>query len=158
MSEEMKNNEVAENVESTDAGTTVDDHAADQRRQEKKYTDDDVDKIVAKKINRERERLNKLLNEEQQISELEQRERNVYLRELKADAKDALIERGLPYELASVLDYTDEDAMNKSIESIEAVFNNAVQRAVTDKLRGNVPTRGNPVGNQDQAIKNAFRP
>ncbi len=42
---------------------------------EKKYTDEDVDRIIAKKIAAERKRMSKLFNDEQQESELDKREK-----------------------------------------------------------------------------------
>ena len=85
-----------------------------QDQPEKKYTDADVDRIVAKKIAAERKRIQKLFKAEQQESEIEKRERDVTRRELMADAKDALVSDGLPSSLAKVMDYSDKEAYEKS--------------------------------------------
>lgn len=129
--------------------------------QEKKYTDSDVDKIVSRKINRERERLQKLFKEEQEVSELELRERNVSMRELKADARDELEKRGLPLRLVDVLDYTDRDTMEKGLDSLETSFKEAVAFGIKDALRGSTPRTGTmsyPTLEAEKALHNAFKP
>ena len=96
---QMMGNEVAESVEdvTTEKKTEAQgEEQAAQKAPEKKYTDEEVDKIIARKIAAERKRMSKLFADEQQVTEIEQRERNVLLRELKADAKDALIDQGAP--------------------------------------------------------------
>ncbi len=69
MSEEMNN----EMIEDVDAAATEDEAGAqpqeDGQEQPKKYTDADVDKIVARKIAAERKRVAKLAEAEQQESE-----------------------------------------------------------------------------------------
>lgn len=57
-------------------------------------------------------------------------------RELKATAKETLVAEGLPLELAEVLNYTDADTCNKSIEAVKTAFQGAVEKAVNEKLKG----------------------
>ncbi len=156
MSEDVKNIEVIEDVEAatTDKEQENGDDSERQEHQEKKYTDDDVNKIVAKKIKRERERLRKAFDDEQQESELEKRERNVLKRELKADAKDMLVEEGLPYTLSNLMDYEDKEAFDKSYKEVTSIFREAVQRGVKDVLKGNIPRVS--TGNPKDPIKEAF--
>ena len=59
--------------------------SAIEQKPEKKYTDADVDRIVSKRLNREREKLSKALGEGQKESELEIRERKVLERELSIE-------------------------------------------------------------------------
>lgn len=63
-------------------------------------------------------------------------------RELKATAKEALAGKGLPLELADVLNYTDADACSKSIDAMEKAFQASVEKAVNEKLRGTTPKGG----------------
>lgn len=154
-SEELKNT----TVEHVDAVTTEENTGAqseETQEPEKKYTDKDVDRIVAKKIASERRRMQRLFEEEQQVSEIEQRERNVLLRELKADAKDLLTEKGLPASLAELLDYSDKDAVDRSLQEVGEIFRSAVERGVKDRLRGNTPRVSYGRGNGD-ALRDAFR-
>lgn len=165
MSEEMKDTTevVVEDNTSEEVGAAATEETAGAQgekseKKEKKYTDDDVDRIVSKKIARERERLQKLFNEEQEVSEIEQREQKVLMREMKADAKDMLIERGLSASLAGVLNYESKEDMARSIEEVETVFREAVEREVRLRLKGSTPIRGNGFKAGNDALRNAFRP
>ena len=85
--------------------------------------------------------------EEKRISELEKREKDITIRELKAQAYETLAEKGLPKDLVEILNYSDAEQCNKSIESVEKAFQSAVEKAVNEKLRGN----GAPKGGQGKA-------
>ena len=161
-------NEETTMIEDVEAATTEEQAGANdnsqetpqEQQQEKKYTDADVDKIVAKKIAKERARLSKMFNDEQQESDLEIRERNVLVRELKADAKDKLVEDGLPYTLADLMAYDSKENFSKSYDEVTTIFREAVQRGVKNVLRGPVPRvgTGNRTGSQESRIQNAFAP
>lgn len=157
MSEDVKNIEATEDVEAatTDKEQDNGDDTEREEYQEKKYTDEDVNKIVAKKLKRERERLRKAFDDEQQENEIEKRERDVLKRELKADAKDMLVEEGLPYTLAGLMDYEDKEAFDKSYKEVTSIFREAVQRGVKDVLKGNAPRAS--TGNMKDPIKEAFK-
>ena len=164
MNEEMKS-EMVVNVDAVtteeNTGTQSEEVQREAPEPVKKYTDKDVDRIVAKKIAAERKRMSKLFETEQQTSEIEQRERNVLLRELKADAKDLLVDRGFPSALSSLLNYSSKEAMEQSIDEVGAIFNDAVQRCVRDKLRGSTPigyrgTGGTKETDREKALHDAF--
>lgn len=124
---------------------------------ERKYTDADVDRIVAKKIAAERQKMQKLLNEGQQESELEIRERNVLKRELMADAKDALLNEGLPISLASVMNYGSKEDYEKSFKELTDVFREALTAEC--KRHFGMPAPKVSTGNgEDKAIADAFAP
>ena len=95
----------------------------------------------------EAEKLSKMNKEEKQEymqkkyeKELEEREANITKRELMAEAKNTLSEKGLPVSLSEVLNYADAESCNKSIEAVEKAFHDAVSAAVEEKLKG-----GNPI-------------
>ena len=157
MSEEMKDIEATEDVEAatTDKEQDNGDDPEREEHQEKKYTDEDVNKIVAKKIKRERERLRKAFDDEQQENELEKRERDVLKRELRADAKDMLVDEGLPNTLANLMDYEDKEAFDKSYEEVTRIFREAVQRGIKDALKGEAPKIGS--GGGHDPIAEAFK-
>lgn len=129
-----------------------------QQEPERKYTDDDVNKIIARKIAAERKRMERLFQEDQQVSELEIRERNVLKRELKADARDILAEQGHPQALAEMLNYGSREEMLESIKVIGSAFKAAVQEEVAKRVRGVTPkaSYGHPIGGGD-ALHDAFR-
>jgi len=106
---------------------------------EKKYTDKDLDKIIAKKIAAERKRMTKLFNDDQQESDLDKRERDVLRRELRADAKERLASEGLPVALADLINYSDKEESEKSLDEVAATFRAAVAQGVKDALKGNAP-------------------
>lgn len=86
--------------------------------------------------------------QEKRLKELEAREKEITVRELKAVALETLAEKGLPKELAEILNYNDADSCKKSIESVEKAFQSAVEKAVNDKLRGS----GAPQGGQGNNV------
>ncbi|MDB8574973.1 DUF4355 domain-containing protein [Turicibacter sanguinis] len=78
---------------------------------------------------------------------LEEREREITARELKATAYETLTEKGLPKELAEILNYTDADQCKASIDVVEKTFNSALTKAVNEKLKGTaqIPKKGDEV-------------
>lgn len=85
---------------------------------------------------------------EKREKELAARESEITKRELTAQAKETLADKGLPTQLADILNYTDADACNASIEAVEKSFKEAVQKAVEEKLRGGKPPVKAPEGGQ----------
>ena len=125
------------------------------QKPEKKYTDEDLDRIIAKKIAAERKRMSKLFNDEQQESELDKRERDVLKRELRADAKDTLTSQGLPSTLADLIDYSDRESSEKSLENVISIFREATAQGVKNALRGHAPRVGSSLPGKDP-IADAF--
>lgn len=96
-------------------------------------------------------------------ADLAKREAELNKKELQSGAKSKLIDAGLPADLHTVLDYTDEDACDRSIEVLKETFQKAVEAAVEAKLKGSEPPREDPNkhnnNNQtlDQQIYNAMK-
>lgn len=108
----------------------------------------------------EAEKLAKMTKEEKaqylaqkQEKALAAREADITKRELMAEAKNTLAEKKLPVGLAEVLDYTDAESCSKSIEAVEKAFQEAVQAAVEEKLKGGTPPRKAPSGGEDDLEK-----
>lgn len=76
--------------------------------------------------------------------ELADKEAAITRRELTAEAKVSLADKGLPVELAEVLNYKDADACKASIEAVEAAFQKAVEKSVEDRLKGGKPPKKAP--------------
>lgn len=81
--------------------------------------------------------------------ELADREADITRRELMAQAKVTLAEKELPVGLADVLVYTDADSCNKSIAAVEKAFQEAIQKAVDEKLKGGKPPKKAPESSND---------
>lgn len=73
--------------------------------------------------------------------ELSDREAAITRKELMAEAKNTLAEKNLPVSLADVLNYTDADTCSKSIAAVEKAFNEAVESAVKERLKGGEPPK-----------------
>lgn len=84
--------------------------------------------------------------QEKKEKEIQDREAAITKRELAAEAKNTLAEKGLPAELAEVLNYSDADSCKQSISAVEKAFQKAVEKTVEEKLKGGQPPK-NP---QDQ--------
>ena len=72
---------------------------------------------------------------------LDKREKDITTRELKAQARETLAEKNLPKELIDALNFDSAEACNTSIEAVEKAFQNAIQKAVEDRLKGTKPTK-----------------
>lgn len=135
---------------------------------EKTFTQKDVDKLIQdrlareqskweKKVQDERTEAEKLAKmkadekakyqEEKRLAEIEKREKDITTRELRATAYETLAEKNLPKELVDILNYSDAESCNKSIEAVEKAFQSAVEKAVNDKLRGGKPPKGGQSSN-----------
>lgn len=126
----------------------------------KTFTQDELNAIIDKRLERERKdaqaRIDKAVTEAQKLAKmsaderaeherqelqkkLSEREAEITKRELRAEAKSQLSDKGLPVELAEVLPYTDADTTNAALAAVEKVFRAAVEKGVTERLKGNAP-------------------
>lgn len=154
----------------TDGGTSDQDNGGQQGAEGnpagsevKTFTQADIDRIVQQTIVKERkraetavqnarteaERLAQMTAEQRAEHErqeretaLAKREAELTRRELRAQALETLSGRGLPHELADVLNYADADTCNASIAGAEKAFRAAVQRGVEDRMKGTPPKSG----------------
>jgi hypothetical protein len=130
----------------------------------KTFTQEELNAIIDKRLERERKdaqaRIDKAVTEAQKLAKmsaderaeherqelqkkLSEREAEITKRELRAEAKSQLSDKGLPVELAEVLPYTDADTTNAALVAVEKVFRAAVEKAVTDRMRGSAPQTNN---------------
>lgn len=90
---------------------------------------------------------------EKREKELVDREASITKRELAATAKEQLAEKGLPLSLADVLNYSSAEACAASIDAVGKAFQEAVEKAVEERLSGGKPPKkadGNAVYTMDQ--------
>lgn len=153
-------------VDTTAIETTVENTAVEKEQATppvKTFTQDELNAIIDKRLERERKdaqaRIDKAVTEAQKLAKmnaeeraeherqelqkkLAEREAEVTKRELRAEAKSQLSDKGLPVELAEVLPYTDADTTNAALAAVEKVFRAAVEKGVTERLKGNAPKTG----------------
>lgn len=149
---------------------TPDQHAQDgtdnsTQAAEKKFSQEDVNKIIADRLKSEQkrwekkaadekaeaERVAKMSAEEKARHEQEKREREFARREGElsrkertATARDMLAEKGIPAALVSAVDVSSDEAVAPSVESLAKAFNDAVAAEVAKKLAGTPPKKGEP--------------
>lgn len=106
------------------------DPAAGQGTGGKTFTQDDVNRIV-------QERLAKEKAKNSGEADFAKREQELARRELHMAAKELLSEKGLPVRLFDALNCTDKESLEKSIATIETVFNEYKANAI-----GNIKFKG----------------
>lgn len=108
----------------------------------KTFTQEEVDKIVEKRLNRERKKFSSLLSgNDPREAELEERERAVAEKELRIEATETFMKENLPAELLDLLNYTDKESCEQSIELVRKTFTINVQAAVERRLWGGKPPK-----------------
>nr|DAS75081.1 MAG TPA: capsid scaffolding protein [Caudoviricetes sp.] len=145
-----------------------------QPQDEKKYTDADVDAIIDKKFAKwkseqeakenEAKKLAKMNADEKQKYQLDQREQELANREqaiarkeLTAEAKTMLSERGLPIELVGVIDLTSAETVTDSVASVQKTWEDAVQKGVSDRMKGSAPIKTAPQNNNELTKAQFYR-
>ena len=148
---------------------------------EKTFTQKDLDAIIDKRLARERkeadERIKTAVTEAQKLAKmsaderleherqerektLKDRESEITRRELRAEAKSQLSDKGLPVELAEILPYSDAESTNNALEAVEKVFRLAVEKGVNERLKGTPPKVNTPAVTgdsvQDEIRKTIF--
>jgi len=113
------------------------DPAASQGTGEKTFTQEDVNRIVGERLAKEKAKSNGDADFSKREQELEQRE-------LRLTAKEVLTDKGLPVQLLDALNCTDKETMEKSIATIETIFNDYKANATKQiKFTGFQPGAGN---------------
>lgn len=134
----------------------------DDDQQVKTFTQEEVDRIIQGRLAKERkswekhleeqkteaeklanmsEKEKKAYQEKKRVEDLDAREAEITRRELTAQAKIQLADKGIPTELAEILNFKDADSCKKSIETVEKAFQQAVEKAVDEKLKGGKPMK-----------------
>lgn len=128
---------------------------------EKKYTDDDVDKILNKKFAKWQAQQDKAIKEaeklatmdakqkaeyekEQMQKELDEYKRKDALASMTNTARNMLADANISVsdELLAVMVTTDADETKAAIDAFKEAFNAAVEKTVKEKLKGEPPTKG----------------
>ena len=126
----------------------------------KTFTQDEVNEMISKRLQRERkdikaqieaerkeaEELAKLSEAEKQkklfekqVKEFEETKRAFENERLLNETSKQLASKNLPIQFAEMLKGNDAEKTFENIQLFEAKFNEAVEKVVTERLRGNVP-------------------
>ena len=143
----------------------------------KTFTQDEVDKMISKRLQRERkdieakieaerkeaEELAKLSEAEKQkklfekqVKEFEETKRAFENERLLNETSKQLASKNLPTQFAEMLKGNDAEKTFENIQLFEAKFNEAVEKVVTERLRGNVPKTTTSLNNTS-ITKEQFR-
>ena len=126
MGKNMDTVETVDTEETTGNETLQDQDGVDpeqDQEQELKYTDADVDKIVQRRLARERAKIDKEQREKAREDALTAREHAIEVRERKNSARDYFREHrdaygSIPESTFDFLDYSSDEALDKSIEAM----------------------------------------
>lgn len=112
---------------------------ANERERQKLITDNLQDEVlrVSKMTEQEKEAYFKAKAE----NEAKAREADLTRRELTLDARAKLADAKLPDSFVNLLNYTNADAMNASIETLTQAFHDAVTAEVDNRLKGQAPPK-----------------
>lgn len=135
--------------------------AAEPKKDEPKYTDADLDRIINKKFAEMQQKKDKEVAEAAKLAEmnatqkaeyerdqlkkeLEELKRKDTLAEMTKTARKMLTEDGInaPDELLAVLVTTDAEETKSTVDGFKTLFKDAVESAVKERLRGETPKVG----------------
>ena len=154
----MENNNVNVNEQEVSQGTTEQEQT--QEPTVKTFTQEEVDKMIQKRLSRERkdieakieaerreaEELAKLSEAEKQkklfekqVAEFEATKRAFEQEKLLNETSKQLASKNLPIEFAEMLKAQDAESTFENIKIFEAKFNEAVERLVNERLKGKTP-------------------
>lgn len=150
-------------VDSKTQETTKTDVATDKKgnneTKEKTFTQEDIDKIITKRLERERQKLELEKQEAEKLAKMSEaerqqalfdkekakfeEERKQYQREkMELEVIKQMSSKNLPTEFANYLVADSaEDALN-NIKNFETQWQQAIEKAVNEKLKGNTPKAG----------------
>ena len=109
--------------------------AAGGQDQEKKYTDADVDRIVSKRLARERAKNEQGGNDA--AADLERREHEITIKERRLNAREEL--EGLPKSLVDLVNCESEESYKSSIAAIKAAYKDVEADFQKKKAAGRTP-------------------
>lgn len=164
MSEEINGTVSTESTETVDTQSdkTVDvESNSGSEKHERTFTRAEIGKMLSAERSKweaeqeakenEAKKLAKMNADEKQKYQLDQREQEladreqaIARKELTAEAKAMLSERGLPVELVAVVNLSNAEAVTKSVASIQKTWEDAVQKGVSDRMKGSAPIKTAP--------------
>jgi len=169
---------MSEEIKKTPEVETLDTSKKVEKTEEKLLTQDQFDKALKERLDRERnkllketeakikevqaeaERLARLSAEEKekeltvkQNEEIKEREKGIAVRENRLDAIELFTEAKVPTELVTYVINEDRDRTLENTETFIKTFNESVAKAVADQLKGTPPKDISVNSNNNQAKK-----
>ena len=162
MENQVQENNVVEEV--VEGGATT------QVKEVKTFTQEEVNEMISKRLQRERKDIKAQIEAErkqaEELAKLSEQEKASKLLELKEkelndkikafenekllnETSKQLASKNLPIEFAEMLKGNDAEKTFENIQLFEAKFNEAVEKVVTERLRGNVPKAGTVKASQE---------
>ena len=126
------------------------------KQKERTFSQEDVDKIVQKRLAKERAKIAEMLQVEEKSNDLDERERKITERELKADAREKLDAAGLPRSLGELLKYDSPEALEDSFKQVSAAFRASLGESLKASARQDTPRDGMGYSGQSAALAKAF--
>ncbi|MCD7778171.1 MAG: DUF4355 domain-containing protein [Clostridiales bacterium] len=135
----MDNENINTNVNTDLQGQGSNTNNGNNEPEEKTFTQQQVDDIVEKRLNRERKKLMGMIQDDEETRKELERNR------LELAMTKKLTAEKYPTELAELFDYSDEDTCKKSYEKIINIFNLALEKRVDEvfKRNGRTPAGAN---------------
>ena len=153
---------VKDNVNQPTADNTTKDNTTKENNNKapevKTFTQEEVDKIIEKRLAKERKKAEDEKKEaeklaqmnadekakyelEKKVAELEKREQEIAKTELKNTSLDILVEKGYSTttskELLAFLDYSNADNCKASIDNLDKVLKACIENEVNNKIKQN---------------------
>lgn len=160
MEDEMRDKEVDQEQDQKETGQEEKNQKDLKDQEEKKYTDKDVDEIIQRKLAKWEKDKAKAVSEAEKLAKMNEEEKNNYerqklkdrlaelerketLHEMAKTARSILADKGIQVEenLISRLITEDAETTKESVEAFSGLFTEAVDKAVTEKLKGKTPKR-----------------
>ena len=159
-----------ENLENNVVNNEVQENTDVEAKEVKTFTQDEVDKMISKRLQRERkdieakieaerkeaEELAKLSEQEKQkklfekqVREFEETKKAFEAERLLNETSKQLASKNLPIEFAEMLKGEDAESTFNNINVFEAKFNEALEKMVTERLRGSTPKTATIKTSQD---------
>lgn len=133
----------------------------DQNTSEKKYSDEDLDRILNTKFARWQEKQQKEIDEAKKLAKMNTQQKVEHERDLLQEQLNALTKKNalaemqsiarkmfsqeninIPDELLSMLVTSDAEKTKLSVDAFTKLFNDSVKKAVADILKGEPPKTG----------------
>lgn len=133
---------------------------------EKTFTQEEVDKIIAKRVKREKEKAEAEKEEAEKLAKMSEKERQQALfdkqvkefeetkkafenEKLLNETTKQLATKNLPVEFADMLKGTDAESTFENIKVFEDKFNKALEAAINERLKRNVPKVSSSTSNSN---------